>query len=80
MVQLPSTTLGQETRWGYSATLPSPHAEHIRDHTGDEITTTYFDWCKIKINEKSNISVHYFINNVFKKDKNDMTRALKAGR
>jgi len=25
LVQLPLTTLGQETRWAYSTTLPSPH-------------------------------------------------------
>jgi len=25
MVQLPLTTLGQETRWAYSTMLPSPH-------------------------------------------------------
>ena len=25
LVQLPLTTLGQETRWAYSTTPPSPH-------------------------------------------------------
>jgi len=25
LVQSPFTTLGQETRWAYSTTLPSPH-------------------------------------------------------
>ena len=25
LIQLPLTTLGQETRWAYSTTLPSPH-------------------------------------------------------
>ena len=25
LVQLPLATLGQETRWAYSTTLPSPH-------------------------------------------------------
>jgi len=30
MVQLPLTTLGQETRWAYSTTLPSPHGARRR--------------------------------------------------
>jgi len=31
LVQSPLTTLGQETRWAYSTTLPSPHrAQNIR--------------------------------------------------
>jgi len=33
LVQLPLTTLGQETRWAYSTTLPSPHGACVSDWT-----------------------------------------------
>jgi len=29
LVQLPLTTLGQETRWAYSTTPPSPHGAEL---------------------------------------------------
>jgi len=32
-VQLPLTTLSQETRWAYSITLPSPHEAFVRYNT-----------------------------------------------
>jgi len=30
LVQLPLTTLGQETRWAYSTTPPSPHGAYVK--------------------------------------------------
>jgi len=44
---LPFTALGQETRWGYSTTLPSPHTGHL---TGSNQYTT-------KYNKKETIAV-----------------------
>jgi len=38
LVQLPLTTLGQETRWAYSTTLPSPHgAPTIKKHNWGQV-------------------------------------------
>jgi len=33
LVQLPLTTLGQETKWAYSTTLPSPHGPTVKKYT-----------------------------------------------
>jgi len=33
LVQLPPTTLGQETRWAYSTPPPSPHEAFVRYNT-----------------------------------------------
>ena len=44
LVQLVLTTLGQETRWAYSTTLPSPHGAQQatgRETASSEIVTEY---------------------------------------
>jgi len=46
LVQLPLTTLGQETRWAYSTTLPSPHgASDVTEETSRRQLKTFLFNC-----------------------------------
>jgi len=38
LVQSPLTTLGQETRWAYSTTLPSPRGARVRNELAERRT------------------------------------------
>jgi len=42
LVHLPFTTLGQETRWAYSKTLPSPHRAKMDAGSGYELAIVPF--------------------------------------
>ena len=48
LVQLPLTTLGQETRWAYSTTLPSPHWLGLTGHVKiKHVLKIHFCWRNI---------------------------------
>jgi len=43
LVQLPLTTLGQETRWAYSTMLPSPHRACVQEYMCSYLVETFPD-------------------------------------